>query len=281
MKSTKILKKIVVSILGLAICLPIILFITASSKAQTVTQGYGSDVPIDQGMIVGLDPKDLTKIEPINNSQSNQIHGVVISANDSAMLLGSNNNQIYVATTGRFMVLVSDQAGNIVSGDYITVSSVSGIGMKASNTDTMVIGKALDGFNGNDNNQIIGTASIKNSSNKQQQIHLGQVLVDISIGQNPMLQVNSSLPGVFRSASTLLVGKPVSPARIYLSLVIMAAASLIAGSLIYSGVRSSLIAIGRNPLSKKLILRSLLQVVIVGLMIFVSGIFGVYLLLKL
>ena len=56
---------------------------------------------------------------------------------------------------------------------------------------------------------------------------------------------------------------------------------MIAGSLIYSAVRSSLIAIGRNPLSKKSIIRGLFQVVIIGLMVFLSGIFGVYLLLRL
>lgn len=278
---SKTIKKVLTYALALVACLPVVIFLSVSTKAQTVTQGFASDTPLEQGMIVRLDPKDLTKVEPVNSGQANQIRGVVISASDSALLLGSTSSQVYVATTGRFTVLVSDQNGNIKTGDYITASSISGIGMKADNSQPTVVGKAMDSFSGSDNNLIIGTASVKTSNGHQQQIHLGQVLVDISIGPNPLLQINSALPGIFRNASTLLVGKPVSPARIYLSLAIIAASAIISGSLIYSGVRNSLIAIGRNPLSKKLILRSLLQVVIISLMIFMSGIFGVYLLLKL
>ena len=71
-----------------------------------------------------------------------------------------------------------------------------------------------------------------------------------------------------RRASELIAGKPVNPVRVYLSLVILAMAALISGSLIYSAVRSALIAIGRNPLSKKSIIRGLFQVVLIGLMVF-------------
>jgi len=49
----------------------------------------------------------------------------------------------------------------------------------------------------------------------------------------------------------------------------------------YSGIRSGMIAVGRNPLSKKSIIRSLIQTVIAGLIIFLAGVFAVYLLLKL
>jgi hypothetical protein len=42
-----------------------------------------------------------------------------------------------------------------------------------------------------------------------------------------------------------------------------------------------MIAIGRNPLSKKSILRSLMQVISVAFSVFVVGMIGVYLLLRL
>ena len=62
---------------------------------------------------------------------------------------------------------------------------------------------------------------------------------------------------------------------------VLFAAAAVSGALIYSGVRSGMIAIGRNPLSKKSILRGIVQVIIVAITIFLIGIFGVYLLLKL
>jgi hypothetical protein len=51
--------------------------------------------------------------------------------------------------------------------------------------------------------------------------------------------------------------------------------------MLYSGIRSGMIAVGRNPLSKKSIMRSLIETVIAGLIVFAVGIFAVYLLLKL
>jgi hypothetical protein len=281
MKHVKKLKKSIIFILTALAALAVALLLAVPSLAQTVTQGYGSDVPIQQGMIVGLEKNDLSKVQPINSSQSDQVRGVVVSANDSAVLLGSDTAKVYVATGGRFSVLVSDQNGNINLGDYVTLSSVNGIGMKASSTDPIVIGKALNYFNSSASSQVVGSASVKDSSNKEKQIHLGQVMVDISISKNPMLKTDDTLPGFLRHASSLMVGKPVSPVRVYISLLLLIITTIISGSLIYSAVRSSLISIGRNPLSKKSITRGLFQVVIIALMVFFGGVFGVYLLLKL
>ncbi|HVX24230.1 MAG TPA: hypothetical protein VG992_02710, partial [Candidatus Saccharimonadales bacterium] len=68
---------------------------------------------------------------------------------------------------------------------------------------------------------------------------------------------------------------------IYLSLVVLLAITFIVANVMYSGIRSGMIAVGRNPLSKKSIIRSLIQTVIAGLTIFVAGVLAVYLLLKL
>lgn len=258
-----------------------LLSVVAFANAQTVTQGYGSDVVLQRGMIVGLKKDDLRKVEPINNDQYERLHGVVIGANDTAVLLGNDNEKVYVASGGRFSVLVSDQAGDINPGDYVTISSVSGIGMKAGDYDPVILGRALEAFKGSDTGQLVGTAKVKDTNGKETQIRIGRVLVDVSIGKNPLLKSDNNLPNALRRASEMIAGKTVSPIRVYLSIVILLVAAMIAGSLIYSAVRSSLIAIGRNPLSKKSIIRGLFQVVIIGLMVFLSGIFGVYLLLRL
>ncbi len=89
------------------------------------------------------------------------------------------------------------------------------------------------------------------------------------------------MPAALKRAGELVAGKPVSPIRVYISLLILAVSAAIAGSLTYSAVRSGLIAIGRNPLGKRAIIRGMLQVIIIGFMVFIAGIFGVYLLLKL
>jgi len=278
MMNVKIIKK---SFSFVAATFVALLTIVSMANAQTVTQGYSSDTVLQRGMIVGLKKDDLRKVEPINEDQFDRIHGVVIGANDAAVLLGGENEKVYVANGGRFAVLVSSQNGDIYPGDYVALSAVSGIGMKAGDHDPVILGKSLETFKASDSAQVIGTAKVKNASGGDQEIKIGRVQVDVSIGKNPLLKNDNTLPTALKRASEIIAGKAVSPVRVYLSLVILTMAALISGSLIYSAVRSSLIAIGRNPLSKKSIIRGLFQVVIIGLMIFLSGIFGVYLLLKL
>jgi hypothetical protein len=271
------LKKIIFFIGALT---PLVL-LGAPVIAQSLTQGYGADTLLKRGMIVGLTKDDLRKVETINSDQYERVHGIVVGASDSAVLLGQEDEKIYVATGGRFTVLVSNQNGDVSMGDYVTVSAVSGIGMKAGNSDPVIVGKALENFQSGDNNQVVSTVTVKEASGKERQLKIGQVLVDINIGKNPLLKIDDNLPSILRRASELMAGKPVSAIRVYMSLVILAVATIIAGSLTYSAVRSSLIAIGRNPLSKKSIIRGLFQVVIIAMMVFLSGVFGVYLLLKL
>lgn len=257
------------------------MFFAVPLLAQNVTQSYSTDSVLRRGMIVGLDEENLRKVETVSSDQYERIHGVVVGSNDSAILLNSETETIYVATTGRFSVLVVNQSGNINVGDYVTVSAVSGIGMKAGSSDPIVLGKAIESYDASDPNQVISTVTVKDSKNQEKQLQVGQILVDIYVSKNPLLATDSSLPSVLRKASELIAGHPVSSVRVYISLAVLAVASIIAGSLLYSAVRSSFIAIGRNPLSKKLIIRSMMQVFFISTMIFLSGAFGVYLLLKL
>jgi hypothetical protein len=272
------LKKILLTIES---AIAVFLLFNCVASAQSVTQGYKSDTLLQNGMIVGLDPKDVTKVEPINSAQYNLLHGVVVNPSNSIILIGNNSTNVYVSTSGRVSVMVNDQNGNINPGDYVALSSVSGIGDKAIVTDPLVLGKSVSAFNATDSAQQIGTVTVKDSTGKTSSLHIGYVTIDIAIGKNPLIVTDNSLPSILSRASNLVAGKIVSPVRVYVSILVLAITAFVSGSLIYGGVRSSMISIGRNPLSKKVITRSLTQVVIVSLLVFLSGVFGVYLLLKL
>jgi len=202
-----------------------------------------------------------------------------VGTSDSSFVLAEDSQKIYVASGGKFQVLMSDQNGTINPGDFVTISPITGIGMKSDEYQEIVLGKAIDGFDGTANK--LSEAVIKDAQGVEKKISIGRIQVDIAIMRNPVLRSTASLPSFLKEASEYISGKPVNPIRVYLSLAVLIAASAVSGALIYSGVRSGMIAIGRNPLSKKSILRGIFQVVIVALIIFVTGIFGVYLLLKL
>ncbi|HEX7368514.1 MAG TPA: hypothetical protein VF261_02560 [Candidatus Saccharimonadales bacterium] len=249
---------------------------------QAVTQGYGSDSPLQLGMLVRLDTKDPTKVEPLTQDTASQMQGVVVAANSASVTLSDNSNkgQVFVASFGHYDVLVSNQNGPIKPGDYISISSLAGVGMKADASQSVVVGKAAAGFDGTSNVQ--GTTTVKNSAGQSVTVSFGRIPVNISISHNPLQQdVDNNLPGFLRKASLFIANKPVSSVRVYISLVVLLVTAILAGSLLYGGVRNGLIAIGRNPLAKKSITRNLFQVIFTSLIVFVVGLFAVYLLLRL
>jgi len=262
---------------------------SASATTQTqdlssaVTQSYNADSSVQLGMIVKLKDKDSKTVTPVSSGEISDMLGVVIPSDDATIVLTpqtTTTQQVLVATSGRYSVLVSNQNGPIKTGDFITVSSVAGIGMKADESQLEVIGKAASGFSGTAN--VIGTVKLKDSLGHTNSVALGRVDLDMRITHNPLFQKTADyVPGFLAKAATAVANKPVSVARIYLGMALLFVSSIIAGEMLYSGIRSGMIAVGRNPLSKKSIIRSLIETVIAGLIVFAVGIFAVYLLLKL
>lgn len=262
--------------------LAFLVFLSSSGilLAQAVTQGYSSDAPMQRGIIVKLVKADTTKVEPLSAETIEEMYGVVVDANDAPVTLSNEGKKVFVATSSPFEVLVNDQNGPVSPGDYVTISALQGVGMKAGNTQPMVVGRALTGFDGNTN--VIGTTEVTDSAGTKKQVHIGRLNADISISRNPLLKGETpNVPEFLRRATEAVAGKPVNAARMYLAVFVFAVTTIAAGSLMYASVRNGLISIGRNPLSKKSIIRSMFQVIVTGLIIFIAGVFGVYLLLKL
>jgi hypothetical protein len=261
-----------------------LLVVPALAAAETmVTQGYGVSGNLQKGMIVMLDPKDASKVQAANGGESDAIQGVVVAANEAAFSLGNDasaGDQVYVATTGKYDVLVSDQNGRVKAGDFITISALDGIGMKADSEQSIILGKALEGFDGSNN--VISTTKLTTSAGTKS-VSLGLIQVDVGVSHNPLASGAGSdafVPGFLRKLAQTIAGKPVSAARIYISLAILLLTIVISGSLLYGGVRSSLVSIGRNPLAKRSVLRGLTQVMLIGVIILVIGLIAIYLLLK-
>lgn len=250
--------------------------------ASAIVQSYGTNGTVRQGMIVGTDPNDATKVQPVSSKSMSNMLGVVISASAAPITLtgGTTTSQVYVATSGTYTVLVSNQNGPIRVGDYISISGLDGIGMKAENTEATALGKAVTGFTGSQNGST--TTTTLSHGGTTSRVVIGTISVNITVSSNPNQgKGTGDLPGFLAVASTSIASRPVSTPRVYLSIAVLALTVFITGSLLYSGVRNGIVSIGRNPLAKRYIFRSLLQVVLVSLIVFIIGLFAVYLLLRL
>jgi len=247
--------------------------------AQTVTQGYASDGLLQRGTIVSLQVDNALGVEPANLDNTDRIHGVVVARNDATFVLTAEEEQTLVTTNGRFETFVSNENGPILSGDFISVSRVAGIGMKASEAETAIIGKATGSFDGETG--VLSTTEV-DVNGELQKVSIGRIQVDIGVAGNPLYTpTKANVPGFLERIAENIAQKPVDPVRIYIGMVVFLAAGVISGTLLYSGIRSSVISVGRNPLSKKSITKSLMQIILTSVIILLLGIFGVYLLLRL
>ena len=250
---------------------------------QAVTQSFNADPSVQLGMIVKLKDKDPSTVEPLTESTLTKLLGVVVAPNDSTVTITpakATKQQVFVASSGQYVALVSNQNGAIKAGDFITASAIAGIGMKADEGQSVILGKAGGAFTGTAN--VIGKVALKNSLGKTTEVSLGRVMVVLDVSHNPLESKSTNyVPGFLARTAQSVTDKKVSAARIYLGLAVLALTTVITGNLVYSGVRSGMISVGRNPLSKKSIIKSLIQTVIAGLIIFIVGVLAVYLLLKL
>ncbi|MDB5185249.1 MAG: rane protein of unknown function [Candidatus Saccharibacteria bacterium] len=259
---------------------------THQDITQAVVQSYSGDKSIQLGMLVKLDAADKTKSSVVLADQKGEgtILGVTVAPNDSVVTItpsDSTKQQIFVATTGRYDVLVSNQNGKIKAGDYVTISALSGIGMAADGSQTLVVGTATEDFSGTAN--VVGSVKLKDSTGATKSVSIGRINVSIGVMRNPLStsQPSDYVPSFLSKSANAVANKSVSAARIYLGITVLFITALVAGIMLFSGVRSGMVSVGRNPLSKKSIIKSLIQTVLAGLIIFIVGVFGVYLLLKL
>lgn len=269
-KSTHLVWVMVAGIVALFL-LPVI------SSAQTVLQGYGSEEKLQRGMLVALKDGDESKVVALTDKSVQKFKGVIVEQNDSPVTISNDERRNFVATVGPYEVLVSNENGPIKAGNYISVSSTSGIGALARENQQFVIGVAAQDFGGG------GDAISSATTEAGNKIQVGRIKVDVAFGKNPGAKdANANkVPEALRRISESIADKPVNTSRIYIGLAIFIVTAVVSGIVLFSGVRSGVIAIGRNPLSKSSIYRGLIQVILLGLIIFLAGIFGVYLVLKL
>jgi len=255
--------------------------VTAEGTAATLP-GYASDTPLQNGTIVQLVSKPTTKVKPASRANLTDMYGVTVDPHNLALTVtdGGLQNEAYVANTGAYPVLVSSQDGAIKKGDYVTLSAIDGVAMKAEVKDDMVFGRAQGNFDGK--NGAIGTATLKQSNGTEKTVSLGMVTVAVNIQKNPMrIPTKANLPPFLQKLGQEIAQHEVSEIRIYISIFVTGLSIIVALVTLYAGVRNAVISIGRNPLSKKTIYRGLAEVILTSFIILIIGLFAVYLLLKL
>ncbi|HVO86272.1 MAG TPA: hypothetical protein VMT23_00875 [Candidatus Binatia bacterium] len=264
---TRLLREGLITLAALA---AVLLLLVGQVKADNLAQGFDSKGDLQPGFLVSLVKDTKNTVEAAPHGDSTQIYGVVIDPSDAPVTLNSPvANQVFVATTGDYPVLVSTERGVIRAGDYLSVSSTDGIAANVSTDQKAVIGQAVQAFDGKKG--VITTVG---------KFAIGKITVNIDPRKNPIAINDIAVPSFLRTVGQAVAGKPITATRIYLSLAFLCAAVILSMTLLWAAVRGGMIALGRNPLNRPSILNSMFKVVTAAVLVFLIGLFGVYLLLR-
>lgn len=247
--------------------LSLILAIGGTAYGVTsLSQGFITKDKTPLGAIVSLQKNTSDYVVSASPSNVGNILGVVVGQDNSLLSLSDGqSNQIQVATSGVVQVLVSDLNGAIKSGDPVTASPINGVGMKAT-SNTEIVGTAQDNLTGDHSSQ----QTYSDKSGHKHQVLLGEVPVLVNPSYYYKQPDKTIIPTAVQNVANALAGKTVNSLPVIISLAIFLITLIIIVSIIYSMIHSSIISVGRNPMSQAAIYRNLIQ--LSGLIVLILGV---------
>ncbi len=245
------------------------------SALTTISQGYTTSDKLSLGSIVSLANNSSEQVSAANSDNSNSILGVVIDAGNSLLALtNGQTNQIQVATSGIEQVLVSNINGDISQGDQITASPISGVGMKAT-TNAKVIGIAQEGLSSTNGS----TETYTDQSGNKHTVTIGNVPVLVNVSYFYKQPDKTLIPSAIQNIANALAGKSVNALPILISMGIFIVTLIVVVSIVYPMIHSSIISVGRNPMSQSAVYRDLIQMSTLVLAILGVSVVAIYLVL--
>lgn len=246
----------------------------ASASSASISHPYKTTSGLANGSLVVLDSAHSDYVQAANVDNASRLLGVAVADGESLLAVDSTKGTTQVATNGNASALVSTVNGDIRLGDQIGASPFNGVGMKAASGGE-VLGLAQSTLDGKTQGTI--TETVVDTSGKSRQITVGLVRVNIAVsahGDN----VDGDMTGP-QKVVRLLTGHEVSTLRALVSLVVALVALLALVTLVYASIYGSIIAVGRNPLAKYTIFRTLGSVL--GMAVLTAVVAGVTLFLLL
>ena len=251
-------------------------FVSSIARAATLlSQAYVANEQVPVGSIVSLQKSSTTQIEAATIDNSKYLLGVIIQDESSQISISSKKDkQVYVATSGIEPVLVSDINGEITVGDPITASPIKGVGMKATG-NAKIVGVAQDDFP----NTSAKEQSYNDEKGQKQTTKLGQVTVLVNVAYYYKEPEKTLIPPAVQKIADALAGKKVNSLPILVSIGIFITTMIVVVIIVYSMIRSSIISVGRNPMSQAAIYRNVMQLSALVIAILAVAVGSIYMVL--
>lgn len=257
----------------LATLISFVSLVVMSATAFAFARGYiTDDVGLQGGMVVALsvDAGEDSRVERATTENSERIVGVVISFDDSLVTVASKTAKVLVESEGEVDAYVSDVGGTVRKGDLLVLSPFKGILMKAAANPSAVVGIATSDLDASkpQSYPVKDGADTKNTQIAKIKINLNR---QGTSNANP-LPPDSSLARLGKA----VVGKDVGEIRVVIAMIIFFIVLIAEGGILYGAISSSMTALGRNPLARKVIRREMVRVVIIALIVLMVGLGAIY-----
>lgn len=249
-----------------------------ATAAANIAQGYtSSDGDLVVGMAAALSPNSTTDnqiVERATTSNKTKFVGVVTTKDANLVTLTDKQATIVVATNGEAAAFVSNLNGAPKKGDYLVVSPLKGILMKAGPSDANAVGTALEDFPaaGAQSQQIISESGPKAVLVNSMRMQISPASIALS-----SKDANKTF---LHNLGQSITGRSVSDWQVLSALVIFFLVLVIEGSLVYGAIHSSITALGRNPLSHDVVYKQLFQVLLAVLGVLAFGVSVIYAVLQ-
>jgi hypothetical protein len=269
MRNVRVSQALLTGTLGTVILLSLV---PAGASSANISHSYHTDTVIRNGSIVSLDPKRSDYVLAANADNEGQLFGVAVDSEDSLLAVDPTPGDVQVAVNGNANTLVSTLNGDIAVGDQIAASPFNGVGMKAAE-GSRVIGLSQTGLSSQTPGVVV--EEVTSTTGRKTRIYVGYVRVNIAVTN---ARDSLKLTGLQKIAKSF-TGRTISTARLIVALVVAVLALLALVTLIYAAIYGSIVSIGRNPLAKYAVFRTLRSVLgMVAGIALIAGLIIVFLL---
>ena len=248
-----------------------------SAASANISRSYHAASPIPNGSLVSLDQARQGYVQLADTTNAKQLLGVALPSNDSLLAIDPSNATVQVAISGTVSTLVSTANGNIKVGDQVAASPFGGIGM-AAEPGSHLVGIAQTAFNAQTNGATDET--VKDTAGKEHQIKIGLIRLSIAVGTGASTSGGGNQANFLQRLIKSLTGKTIPTVRIVLSLVVSVVALISLVTLVYASIYGSIVSVGRNPLAKTAIFRTLTSVMIMAIITVAVACVTIYFLLR-
>jgi hypothetical protein len=264
-----------VAVAGLGILITLVMGasgIATIAAAENLSRSFTAKNDIVPGNLVSLSSDNDEEVVLATKQNDDYLLGIAVESENSLLAVNSETNKIQVAISGQAMAIVSDINGNISTGDFIAQSSINGLGAKAQNGD-MVIGVAQAAFSSDSENAR--QEDVTDDQGQTKSVYVGIIPVQLAVTSTSGDEDGN--PSALERLASKIAGKPVSVLRLSIcaAIAVIGLVSIIV--IIYSSVKNSIMAAGRNPLAKPMIYGSLAQIMSMTALIAVIAVVAMYL----